>query len=129
MKPVSTFAVVCTLLAIALSLGVLFINSLTALVMPKVMYYIPFAFGLLTIALYSNVRMASAKSAPRFVAAFMSAVTMKLLLTAAFLGVYIYNFKSEKVPVALGTFVIYIMYTVLLVRYLRFSDGAEQQKV
>jgi hypothetical protein len=126
MKPVSTFALVCALLAAALALAVYFMNSLTAVLMPKVMYYVPFAFGLLTIALYSNVRTASAKSASRFVTAFMSAVTMKLLLTAAFLGVYIYNFKSEKVPVALGTFVIYVMFTVLLVRYLRFSDGAEQ---
>jgi hypothetical protein len=128
MKPVSSFALVCALLAVALSLGVFFMNALTAVLMPKVMYYVPFAFGLLTIALYSNVRAASAKSASRFVTAFMSAVTMKLLLTAAFLGVYIYNFKSEKVPVALGTFVIYVMFTVLLVRYLRFSDGEEQLK-
>jgi hypothetical protein len=126
MKPVSSFALVCALLAAALALAVFFMNSLTAVLMPEVMYYVPFAFGLLTIALYSNVRAASAKSASRFVTAFMSAVTMKLLLTAAFLGVYIYNFKSEKVPVALGTFVIYVMFTVLLVRYLRFSDGDEQ---
>ena len=121
MKPVSRFAPVAFLLAAGLALVVFFLNALTAMVVPTVMYYVPFGFAILTAALYANVLKASAPSAQRFVTAFMAAVTTKLLLTASFLGVYIYNFKMQKVPVALGTFIIYVAFTILLVRYLRIT--------
>jgi uncharacterized membrane protein YobD (UPF0266 family) len=80
-------------------------------------------FGLLTVVLYRNILQANEKSPRRFVTAFMGSVTIKLLVTLAFLGIYLYFDRVNKIPVALGFFVIYIAYTIVLVKSLTTHLG------
>lgn len=82
---------------------------------PSITYWVIPAYAALTGYLYSRMKLATKKSASRFVTAFMASVTLKLMATAAFLAIYIYQHKEEKVPVALWTFAIYVVFTVLLV--------------
>ena len=86
--------------------------------MPIVLYIAVVFFGLLTIVLYRNILQANEKSPRRFVTAFMGSVTIKLLVTLAFLAIYLYFDRVNKVQVALGFFVIYIGYTIVLVKSL-----------
>jgi hypothetical protein len=76
--------------------------------MPIVLYIAVVFFGLLTVVLYRNILQANEKSPRRFVTAFMGSVTIKLLVTLAFLAIYLYFDRVNKVQVALGFFVIYI---------------------
>lgn len=128
MKPVSRFAISAALVAAVLAASLVALNSLNLHTLPSVLYLVCLAFGILTTVLYAYISKSASRSASRFVTAFMASVTVKLLATAAFLGVYIYFFKVQKVPVALGTFVIYVVYTVLLIRFLRFDSSKESRK-
>jgi hypothetical protein len=91
--------------------------------MPIVLYVAVVFFGLLTVVLYRNILQANEKSPRRFVTAFMAAVTIKLLMSLAFLGIYLYFDRVNKVPVALGFFVIYVVYTIVLVKSLTTHLG------
>jgi uncharacterized membrane protein YobD (UPF0266 family) len=91
--------------------------------MPIVLYVAVVFFGLLTVVLYRNILQANEKSPRRFVTAFMASVTIKLLVTLAFLGIYLYFDRVNKIPVALGFFVIYIAYTIVLVKSLTTHLG------
>jgi hypothetical protein len=128
MKSVSAYAAAAAILATALTALTFALNATGMLALPAVMYSVPACFALMTIALYANVRASASKSAQRFVTAFMASVTVKLLVTAAFLGIYIYIRKDEKVPVALGTFAVYVLFTVLYVRYLLIQLGEKSGK-
>jgi hypothetical protein len=86
---------------------------------PAVIYLVIPAFAILAVLLFRSVANAARKSPQRFVTAFMASVTLKLLLTASFLGIYLFFNKDQKVIVALSTFVIYISYTVLLIQSLK----------
>jgi len=115
--------ILTTLLVTAvLMAGLAIIRFLGMDQLPNMLFGVCLAFGVLTIILYRYIVRSGEKSPARFVAAFMASVTIKLLLTAGFLGVYIYFNKDEKVFAALGTFVIYIIYTILLVRFLKPAD-------
>jgi hypothetical protein len=97
--------------------------------MPIVLYIAVVFFGLLTVVLYRNILQANEKSPRRFVTAFMGSVTIKLLVTLAFLAIYLYFDRVNKVQVALGFFVIYIGYTIVLVKSLTTHlNGASDQK-
>jgi hypothetical protein len=97
--------------------------------MPIVLYIAVVFFGLLTIVLYRNILQANEKSPRRFVTAFMGSVTIKLLVTLAFLAIYLYFDRVNKVQVALGFFVIYIGYTIVLVKSLTTHlSGASEEK-
>jgi hypothetical protein len=91
--------------------------------MPIVLYVAVVFFGLLTVVLYRNILQANEKSPRRFVTAFMGSVTIKLLVTLAFLGIYLYFDRVNKISVALGFFVIYIGYTIVLVKSLTTHLG------
>jgi ABC-type transport system involved in cytochrome c biogenesis permease subunit len=59
----------------------------------------------------------------------MGSVTIKLLVTLAFLAIYLYFDRVNKVQVALGFFVIYIGYTIVLVKSLTTHlSGASEEK-
>jgi hypothetical protein len=97
--------------------------------MPIVLYIAVVFFGLLTVVLYRNILQANEKSPRRFVTAFMGSVTIKLLVTLAFLAIYLYFDRVNKVQVALGFFVIYIGYTIVLVKSLTTHlNGVSDQK-
>jgi hypothetical protein len=99
------------------------------MIMPIVLYIAVVFFGLLTVVLYRNILQANEKSPRRFVTAFMGSVTIKLLVTLAFLAIYLYFDRVNKVQVALGFFVIYIGYTIVLVKSLTTHlNGASDQK-
>lgn len=90
----------------------------TPLDLPVALYVSVVGFGLLSFFLYRNILKANEKSPRRFVTAFMGAVTIKLLLTAAVVGILIYFDKAHKTQLAVGMMVIYLVYTVVLVRSL-----------
>jgi uncharacterized membrane protein YsdA (DUF1294 family) len=82
---------------------------------PQVIFFVVPAYAILTYFLYRQMKQAALKSPQRFVTAFMGSVTIKLMITAAFLAIYIYQHKETKVPVALWTFSVYVVFPALLV--------------
>ncbi len=76
------------------------------------------AFAVLTFLLYKNILRSHAKSPKRFVAAFIGAVSIKLFACAIFLGVYMYNNGEGRVIIAIATMLIYLVFNVLLIRFL-----------
>lgn len=88
---------------------------------PAALFFAVFGFSVLVHLLYNNAIQALKKSPQRFVTAFMASVTIKLLATAAFVGILIYFDKAHKVPIALVTMGIYVVYTILLSRALMQS--------
>lgn len=92
---------------------------------PTIIYWIIPGYAALTAFLFRRMMLATKKSASRFVTAFMASVTLKLMATAAFLAIYIYQHKEEKVPVALWTFAIYVVFTVLLVSAFQNEERAK----
>jgi predicted Kef-type K+ transport protein len=86
--------------------------------LPVALYFSVVGFGVLTFLLYRNILKANEKSPRRFVTAFMGSVSIKLLLTALVVGILIYFDKAHKAQLAVGMMVIYVAYTVVLVRSL-----------
>lgn len=101
-------------LAFAMCKAELFLTQVTL----KVMLGVIPSFALLSFLLYKNILRSTAKSPKRFVAAFIGAVSIKLFACAIFLAIYMYNKGEGKVIVALGTMAIYIVFNVLLMRFL-----------
>ena len=85
---------------------------------PLTFMLVPLVFAVLNVFMYKWVKGAVEKSPMRFVNAFMSTVTIKLLFTAAVVSVLIVLYPVSKAPLALGTFFIYIGVTVILSRAL-----------
>jgi hypothetical protein len=83
---------------------------------PLVFMIVPPVFAVLNLIMFKWVKGAVEKSPMRFVNAFMSTVTIKLLFTAAVVAVLIFLYPASKAPLALGTFVIYLGVTVILTR-------------
>jgi hypothetical protein len=98
---------------------------------PDVMYPLIAGYGVLTYTLSRMILKANAKSPQRFVTAFMGAVTLKLLISAFFLLVYLYITKEHKVVVSLGVFAIYIVNTWLMISFLmkQVSHNNQSPKV
>ena len=85
---------------------------------PLTFMLVPLVFAVLNVFMYKWVKGAVEKSPMRFVNAFMSTVTIKLLFAAAVVAVLIVLYPASKAPLALGTFFIYIGVTVILSRAL-----------
>lgn len=85
---------------------------------PLTFMLVPLVFAVLNVFMYKWVKGAVEKSPMRFVNAFMSTVTIKLLFTAAVVAVLIVLYPASKAPLALGTFFIYIGVTAILSRAL-----------
>ncbi len=85
---------------------------------PLTFMIVPVVFAILNLVMYKWVKGAVEKSPMRFVNAFMSTVTIKLLFTAAVVAILIVLYPASKAPLALGTFFIYIGVTVILSRAL-----------
>ncbi|MFZ4784896.1 MAG: hypothetical protein ACOYLH_05415 [Flavobacteriales bacterium] len=85
---------------------------------PVLLYIAIVLIGGLSLLLYRYILKENQKSPRRFVTAFMASVTIKLLFTAGLVGVAVYFDKENKVVLALGMFVIYIAYTLVMVRSL-----------
>ncbi len=85
---------------------------------PLTFMIVPVVFAILNVFMFSWVKGAVEKSPTRFVNAFMSTVTIKLLFTAAVVAIFIVLYPASKAPLALGTFFIYLGVTVILTRAL-----------
>jgi len=85
---------------------------------PVLLYIAIALIGGLSWLLYRYILKENEKSPRRFVTAFMASVTIKLLFTAGLVGVAVYFDKENKIVLALGMFVIYIVYTLVMVRSL-----------
>jgi len=85
---------------------------------PLVFEVVPVLFVVLNVLLYKWVQAAVAKSPAKFVNAFMTAITLKLLFTASVVGVLIVIFPASKAVLALGTFFIYAGATFIFSRAL-----------
>lgn len=79
---------------------------------PNTLHLFNVAYLALAIFTHSVLMKSSTKSGSRFVTAFMGMVTVKLLLTMAALGIFIYFNQESKVVVGIGVFIIYMFYTV-----------------
>ncbi|MEZ4798660.1 MAG: hypothetical protein R2809_02550 [Flavobacteriales bacterium] len=109
-----------TLFILVLTIVILSALYVTGLMIPipMVLYFVAIGFGVMSYLLYRNILTANEKSPRRFVTAFMASITIKLLVTATFLGIFIYFNKEQKVPVAIGTAIIYFAHLFLFVRAL-----------
>lgn len=90
------------------------LNELTQLVIPSIVIWLILSFAAFTVVLYQYVVNTTQKSPSRFVTAALGSVTAKLLLSAAFFGVYVYLNKIGRVEVGLSLFVVYMSYTTLM---------------
>jgi hypothetical protein len=84
------------------------------------------AYALLAMLLFFYMNNALRINPKRFATAMMGATAVKMLLTMAFLGTYLYIDRSQKITVALGVFVIYIVYTIALL--VPFASGNNTQQ-
>ncbi len=85
---------------------------------PLTFMAVPVVFAVLNVVMYRWVKGAVEKSPTRFVNAFMSSVTIKLLFTAGIVALFIVLYPASKAALALGTFIIYLGVTVILTRSL-----------
>lgn len=109
-----------TLFILVLTIVILTALYITGLMVPVplTLYFVAVGFGVMSYLLYRNIISANEKSPRRFVTAFMASITIKLLVTAAFLGIFIYFNKEQKVPVSIGTTIIYFAHLFVFVRAL-----------
>jgi hypothetical protein len=98
-------------------MSVIYFSSLKWTI-PLTFLAVPVVFAVLNVFMFRWVKGAVEKSPSRFVNAFMSTVTIKLLFTAVVVAILIVSYKESKAPLALGTFFIYIGVTVILSRAL-----------
>lgn len=113
------FFLAAALAALLLTAVALLLHRVAPSAIPPALAWIPPGLALLTAMLHAWIVRSSARSPQRFVTAFMGAVSVKLLATALFLGIYLLFHREQKVPVALGTFAYYVIFTVLLIISLR----------
>jgi hypothetical protein len=100
------FAVLC--------LAYIGIRQWSPMRLPTVIFGAIVGYALLSMLLF-NYLDASLKANPRrFATAIMGTTAIKMFATMAFLGIYLYIDRSQKLMVALGVFAIYIIYTVAL---------------
>jgi hypothetical protein len=85
---------------------------------PAMLFVAILLIGGLSWLLFRYILKENQKSPRRFVTAFMASVTIKLLFTAGLVGVAVYFDKENKVVLAIGMFVIYVAYTMVMVRSL-----------
>lgn len=95
---------------------------------PVLLYAAIGLIGGLSWLLYRYILKENQKSPRRFVTAFMASVTIKLLFTVGLVGVAVYFDKENKIVLAIGMFVIYIAYTLVLVRSLTSEVGDKSEQ-
>lgn len=94
---------------------------------PAMLYVAILLIGGLSWLLYRYILKENQKSPRRFVTAFMASVTIKLLFTAGLVGVAVYFDKENKIVLAIGMFVVYVAYTMVMVRSLTQKVSESQE--
>jgi FtsH-binding integral membrane protein len=120
------FAITLTLIALGIVITAMACAMSHLLPVPMIIFAVVPGYTLLTAILYKRMKAAAQKSPQRFVTSFMASVTIKLMITAAFLAIAISLRKEEKVAIALWTFATYIAFTVLLV--MAFQNHNSQER-
>lgn len=115
-------------LSVSVAIAAVLLNSVIAVIAATtswisqhvaiVLFSAVVGYLLLTTLLYRFISAANAKSPQRFVSAFTAGVGAKLFATLLFLGLYLYLDGESRVWVALGTFGIYLVFNVILIRFL-----------
>lgn len=95
------------------------IDALSKLELPVSLHFFNLGYFIFTILAHRVLMKSNEVSGSRFTTAFMGIVTMKLLLTMASLGLYIYFSDDNKAAVGIGVFVIYMAYTTLEVVFMQ----------
>ena len=100
--------------------GLILLLQLTEIiVLPFDLYYFNLGYFLLALYIHSVLIKSSKKSGSQFIIAFMGMVTLKLLLTLAALGIYLYLVKENQAALGIGVFIIYMAYTIYEVLFLQ----------
>lgn len=120
------FAISLTVIALSIVIIAILCAMNHWLPVPMIIFGVVPGYTMLTTLLYMRMKAAVAKSPQRFVTAFMASVTIKLMITAAFLAIAISLQKDQKVAIALWTFATYIAFTVVLV--MAFQNNNSQEK-
>lgn len=107
-----------SLLVCALLLVVAFALSVSQLVLiPLTLYIVIMAYTIMSILLYKNLSKSNRENPKRFVSSFMGAIGIKLFTSLIFLVLYLFLVKDDtRIPVTIGLFIIYMIFTVLLIR-------------
>jgi hypothetical protein len=71
-------------------------------------------YAALTWLLFVYLNASLAANPRRFATALMGTTAIKMMTTMAFLGIYLYIDRSQKLVVALGVFAIYIVFNIAL---------------
>jgi hypothetical protein len=115
MKPSSKFNTTVAIIAVILALGTYFYIRQFSPELTLSLLSVPIYMALVVMYINWSVTKANEKSPARFITAFMGGVTIKLLITAASVGIFAYLNKGQKVEIALVIGVVYIIYTIILV--------------
>jgi hypothetical protein len=115
MKPSSKFNTTIAIVALALALGTYFYIRQFSPELTLAMISVPIYMALVVMYINWSVAQANQKSPARFITAFMGGVSIKLLITAASVGIFAYLNKEQKVEIALIVGIVYIIYTIILV--------------
>ncbi len=115
MKPTSKFNITIAIFALIMAAGSYLYIRYFSPELTLAVISVPIYLALVVMYINWSVTKANEKSPARFITAFMGGVTIKLLVTAASVGIFAYLNKGQKVEVALVIGVIYIIYTIILV--------------
>jgi hypothetical protein len=115
MKPASKFNTTIAIVAVIMAVGTYFYISQFSAALTLSLISVPIYMALVVMYINWSVTKANEKSPARFITAFMGGVTIKLLITAASVGIFVYLNKGQKVEVALMIGIVYIIYTIILV--------------
>lgn len=100
-----------------LSMSLIYFSSLKWNI-PLLFLVVPVLFAALNVFMFKWVKAAVEKSPMRFVNAFMATVTIKLIFTSILVGLFILLYPQHKAFLALSTFFIYLIATILISREL-----------
>lgn len=115
----NSFLVKLILLFLILSSMIFGLDAILKIEIPTSLHFFNLGYLVFTLLSHRVLMKSNEQSGSRFTTAFMGSVTMKLLLTMAALGLYIYFADANKAVVGIGVFVIYMAYTVSEVAYMQ----------
>jgi hypothetical protein len=115
-----SFFIKASILLLVLSGIIMGINSLALVTkeganfrIPIVLHFFNLGYYLFTLFSHQQLIKSNEKPGAAFTTVFMGSVTLKLLLTMAALGIWLYFVKENRAIVGIGVFPLYIAYTIL----------------
>lgn len=109
------FTIKLVLAAIFLAAAALLLQSVLHKTIPTIVWFLIPAYGLVTALLFYLIKAGAARSPHRFVASVNGSVLIKIMLTAAIVGIYLFLGLPYKKAFALSVMGIYFVYTGVLI--------------